>query len=82
MAMLACVQAVATAHEPAQAFLEALRERNYFDVAGIRFLRGAVWAEGAPNPVVETRMLPEVVGVDNETTDRLRLPGGQTIREG
>jgi putative ABC transport system permease protein len=26
--------------------------RNYFDVAGIRFVRGAVWIEGAPNPVV------------------------------
>jgi predicted permease len=26
--------------------------RNYFDVAGITFLRGAVWADGAPNPVV------------------------------
>jgi putative ABC transport system permease protein len=26
--------------------------RNFFDVAGIRFLRGSVWAEGAANPVV------------------------------
>jgi predicted permease len=40
---------------PLEPSFEVLQYRvtpNYFDVAGIEFLRGAVWADGAANPIV------------------------------
>jgi predicted permease len=38
--------------EPPFEVLQYRVTRNYFDVAGIKFIRGAVWADGAANPVV------------------------------